>query len=160
MFEAARLFESAAITIRNADTVDWIIPWSVNASFAVELYLKSLILIEGGSPSNTHNLQKLFEQLPRQRKANIAKRYKQPVKDSQKKEQMRAMGFKTDLYSELERSKDAFSLLRYYFEDKHPSGSGFQVGFLIVILRTIILERFPEWEEYRPASSQSTFLAL
>lgn len=112
---------------------------ATNLSFALELYLKSLLALLGLQVPNTHDLLKLYNNLPSEIKSEIEERYERgrttpsPVHASITV--AKAIRPETPKWSDntveskalanvLERSKDMFKTWRYIFEGQ-PKEEGF-----------------------------------
>jgi hypothetical protein len=125
-------------------------PHMVISVFAIELYLKCLLCLEGQKVPPTHNLKALFRDLKPATKARIEQLWSayaprlEPLWQSV--EQVTGNAVPRDFLSLLDKSSQAFTELRYLHEDE--SGS-FYVGDLVPMLRTVILERQPLWVTLR-----------
>ena len=122
--------------------------YGVNAAFAVELYLKCLLLIEGGQVPETHNLKQLFNQVSRESRGKITKRHNTLAADHPVLSEFRQkLGIKTDLNSILEDGQDIFTQFRYFFEGipNRMEPIGFGLDLFAQIVRNRILDLRPEW---------------
>jgi len=161
MLKSADAFEQASVLALKRATQDedqkfyFALVYVVNASFAIELYLKCLLTVEGGQVPGTHNLKDLFNQVSRESRGKITKRHNtvaphHPVLSGFDER----LGINTDLDSLLERDQDVFSQVRYLFEGirdrTEPVGFGLELFGRIV--RNRILDLRPEW-----LSDESTF---
>jgi len=138
----ARLLDSTA----KSGHLHLFMPMGVAYAFSLELYLKCLLNVEGSSYPETHNLEELFRNLPKNTKTHLTKRYKALTDQSPCKSRMKKDGFKVELKSDLEASRNAFVFLRYAYEGKAPSGSGFTAGLLLECIREEIVKKKPAWD--------------
>lgn len=116
----------------------------MHTAFALELFLKILLRLEGSSPGDTHDLKELFRNLKRGTKAALEKEFNAKYSKATFKEGPPMKP--TNLADELERSKDAFVEMRYIFEGERPDNGGFGLHPLMVLLRRRILKLKPEWD--------------
>ena len=111
-------------------------------AFAIELFLKCLLLLQGEEPPRTHNLAKLFRDLHPNTKRSIVDQWdngpRKKIVELGKK-----LGFPTDLPNSLVRCGDAFEELRYAFED--PEKIVFYLGDLPRLLLDQIAAAKPDW---------------
>ena len=97
IFRAAEQFNAAgAVLVRPLDLA---LPLSVTHAFALELYLKSLLVIETGVPARGHDLLTLFQQLPeghkqRSKPSSLRKNYR-PVDSCLRRSSCRSVTAKT-----------------------------------------------------------------
>jgi hypothetical protein len=122
------------------------IPTQVLLAFALELYLKCLLNINGCLIPGSHNVALLFANLPETTKAKITKRFKSETKNNQEFLQFVAKHpqFKNDLPSVLNDAATAFEDLRYIFEGKPKDMCG-RLWWPTVAVRAAILEIHPAW---------------
>jgi hypothetical protein len=113
-------------------------------SFAVELYLKSLLAEEFGRAPITHDLGELFRHLPRNTKATLRKRHTDLAIKDDFLMRLHESGFIVTLDALLKLNKDAFEQYRYIHEGK--AKSAFLLEVFINSIRQYILERHPDWE--------------
>jgi len=117
-------------------------PGMVICAFAAELFLKCLILLEGGTPKNTHNLLTLFEQLSAKHRALVERHWDtgcRARKDSiDAMEKQYNVTIPRDLKTALTDCGDAFKLLRYVYES--PKKPLFYITHLPTSLRFAIQE--------------------
>ncbi|HEY5305833.1 MAG TPA: hypothetical protein VIJ52_04105 [Pseudolabrys sp.] len=128
-------------------TVYMAVPVCVMSVFATEIFLKTLVGLQGHEPMYTHRLDKLFRVLgnPIQNKitklwdkslaAGIGTLFDAMEKDSGER-------IPRDLLSILRECSDSFELMRYIYEGTLPK---FYIYELPRILRNIIIEMKPEW---------------
>jgi len=129
--------------------VGWIaLPSNVLSAFASELFLKSLLILDGNPSLDVHNLGTLYKRLHNKKKDRLS-----AIWDETKEERERYLpsvetttGAKLprDLRGALKECGDAFTMIRYHYED--PSRSKFYLSELPRILHRYILEIKPEWE--------------
>lgn len=123
-------------------------PWTMNAAFCIELYLKCLAWLETGKYNNReHKLWELFCCLPKNTQDSLALAYQMDVDQDPVRQTLKAQkGKPIDLVSELKASTSAFVIVRYAFEDT-PDATSFGVGPLADRLREKILSLRPEWRK-------------
>jgi hypothetical protein len=139
--------------------VDMAIP--VCAAFALELYFKCLLAIDGNPLPREHDLKKLFNKLSPPRKTRIrclSDPYMDDVKVWLKQEHER-VGKPTpniDFNFILGASRKAFELARYLYETGLPQGRGWIADAITEGTRATILELHPEWERARSSIRVTT----
>ena len=132
----------------------------VNSAFSAELFLKCLICLETGSVPRGHHLKKLFLDLRSSTRKQI-----EAIWDVHAETkityyaQLEAFLGKTislNLINALTDGNQVFEQMRYIYES--DGNYSFRITDLPNLLRTVILERRPEWEA-PPAPPQplSTF---
>lgn len=125
-------------------------PHMVMSVFAIELYYKCLLSLEGERAPQTHNLKALHRDLEPATKTRIEQLWAlhapnlEPLWKTMEQHMKKTVP--RDFPTLLDMSSKAFSELRYLHED--DTGSFF-VGDLPPILRQIILERRPMWASLR-----------
>jgi hypothetical protein len=114
----------------------------VISTFASELFLKCLLLLEGKDVPNKHNLETLFGLLNADHQSRITElwdkdqvRRKDHLDDTERK---MGVAIPRDLSQALHDCGDAFVLLRYLYEA--PMKASFYITFLPIILRDLIRE--------------------
>ena len=119
-------------------------PSMVLSAFAIELFLKCLLLLEGKEVDRTHTLNALYQKLSHNRKRRIDEVWE---KEARPKVDMlnRQFGFAhpSDLPNALVTCAKAFEHMRYGYED--PDRQVFYLGELPTILRRTILDIRPDW---------------
>jgi len=113
--------------------MDLIVPYVVNASFALELYLKVLLYLESGKWRRCHQLHGLFNELSTDSRRAIEQCYSQQIKREPAYESIRATiqrdtslkEFDWDLGHVLASISTAFERYRYAFEGDVCSFVGF-----------------------------------
>jgi hypothetical protein len=118
---------------------------AVNASLALEAYLKCLLFLERQAFDKTHDLKKLFNALQPQTQAQLRKEHDQHAGESGSLQRAKEQGFKVDLDSLLESGKDAFVYFRYAFEGRNRDVH-FGLNGLTKCVRERILALKPEWK--------------
>lgn len=152
-------------------------PYVVNSVFALELYLKCLLMCVKGKYPQLHSIQALFFDLPDDEIARVRKLHRQiyqaheassptgasgrldGARRAARGEPRRSKGSRTDDLAEradarfdaiLAGAKDAFTLGRYGYEA--PTSGGVEVpdvGVIIACVRGRILVLHPEWRQDR-----------
>jgi hypothetical protein len=120
-------------------------PSMVLSSFATELFLKCLLLLEGKEIDRIHTLNVLYRRLSHNRKRRIEEAWEKEARP--KIDKLRQFGFAhpSDLPNALVTCARAFERLRYGYED--PDRQVFYLSDLPTILWRIILDIRPEWEK-------------
>lgn len=139
---------SGRITIADAGRF---VPFATVDSFALELYLKCLMLMDRGEIKKVHGIKELFRELKlntRQRIKNnyadrIASQLPRMSKALKRRDLLRFKNFR----SYLERSNRAFENIRYFFERPTRSSppSVYYSPDLRWAVRKSILDIMPEW---------------
>ena len=121
--------------------------YGVNGAFAVELYLKCLLTVEGSHVPSTHNLKNLFQQLSRESRARITRRHNDLAKENAGLAAFRRKGINTELNSLLDDGQDVFKNFRYLFESipNRMKPIGFALELFGEIVRNRILDLRPDW---------------
>jgi HEPN domain-containing protein len=141
IFQAAEQFNAAGVVLIRAS--DLALPLSVTHAFALELYLKSLLLIETGVSARGHNLLTLFEQLPGASQAEIeavfAREELPACRIVLEKEQL-----PFSYRGNLALAADMFEKFRYQYEltDQQQRCIG---TYLLSPLQRVIIHRQPGW---------------
>jgi HEPN domain-containing protein len=124
--------------------MDFLDPYVVNAAFSLELYLKVLLYFEKNIwRDNTHNLKRLFDELPKDSKTKINNDFLvlclclSDSRDIIRKETP-FKKFDWNLNELLLNSSNAFEAYRYAFEKKQGWFAGFWE------LRTALINRIDE----------------
>jgi hypothetical protein len=119
-------------------------PSMVLSAFAIELFLKCLLLLEGKEIDKTHTLNVLFRRLNHNHKRRIEEVWEREARP--KVDQLRrqhGVAHPSDLPNALVTCARAFEHMRYGYED--PERQVFYLGDLPTILWRIILDMRPEW---------------
>jgi hypothetical protein len=122
----------------------------VVAAFASELYMKTLICLEGNQVPNSHDRKNLFEMISADRKARTEYHWDKVTL----KNEHQLLAAERDLKSVIPRDldtalllgRDAFDSLRYVYEERQRTG-GFHLGDLPACLREVIVEINPHWKD-------------
>ena len=132
------------------------IPRAVNDALCVELYFKSLLTASKTSYGGSYDLRSLFDKLPKAQKTMII-----DIFNSQELPRathaINAMAaqftiptsYKVDFDFVLDKSKDAFKMLRYAYEGRVGSWYGIHI---LYPTRYVILSLYPSWESQNPYS--------
>lgn len=113
----------------------------------VELYLKCLIMVEGGQYRRGHDLYALFKFLNPQTRDELKEAHdKYLTRWPAFVAQVRARGHSTDLESLLIRGRHSFMDFRYAHEAGGKKGIYFGLHGLSVCARERIMKLKPEWE--------------
>jgi len=121
-------------------------PSMVLSAFAIELFLKCLLLLEGKEIDRIHSLNVLYRRLSHKQKRRIEEVWEQEARP--KLDELRrkfGLPHPTDLPNALVTCARAFEHMRYGYED--PERQVFYLGELPTILWRIILDILPEWVE-------------
>ncbi len=129
--------------------IAWLaLPAQVLSAFSCELFLKTLLILEGQQPSDTHSLSGLYKRLGNKRKDRLSAMWDKAQVDKayfyDAVEKVTGERPARDLRGALKTCGDAFISIRYHYED--GSKSRFYISDLPRILHDYILELKPEWE--------------
>ena len=145
MAEERLRFEENGVQADAAAMYAW--PSMMLSAFASELFLKTILLLEGQSPSETHNLGKLYKGLHNKTKTRLAVLWDEAMRDRASSHgQLEALIGKrlpSDIRGALILCGDAFTVLRYAYEEGKETV--FYIDALPRVLYQLILERKPEW---------------
>lgn len=151
VFKTAEIFRATPQILTNLIPREpqYILPLIICSSFSLELHLKCLILIEGGTPGKLHDLERLFSKLTPNSQKIIRACY-EPAR--LKRDAMFAGVYaaakiapRTDFDSVLHAGAKAFENLRYHFEGV-AKDQGWMAGPIRDCVRQRIIELHPEWE--------------
>jgi HEPN domain-containing protein len=150
LFTSAEYFNAAADELHQARIRKngfWLhVPRIVLASFATELYLKTLLADLIGVIAKTHDPAELFRNLPRPTREILKKRHKvlseeeYPIRPS-----LAVSPDITDLEVVLDLSRNTFVKYRYIYDPLVEGRAGFHLDVCIKCLREFILKRHPDW---------------
>jgi hypothetical protein len=131
------------------------VPSMVLSSFATELFLKCILLLDGQDVPSTHRLDLLFRQLSNKRKKRISELWAEHVKANPHIYAHTAAPrpIPDNLRDCLKECRDAFVLLRYAYEDRDKVI--FYMGEFAYVLHAAIIEIKPEWRPPTPPTSQA-----
>jgi hypothetical protein len=155
IFVVAEQFWRATNTLRTDDWRTAPTPPIVCAAFALELYLKCLIAMEGKKPPLSHDLKKLFRRLDAETQNEIRARFK-PYENEAEELANRAYsnqglarppGAIFDFV--LEAGRDAFEVYRYIHEKGLRANQGWGADRIMQAARRAILDRHPDWAAAR-----------
>jgi HEPN domain-containing protein len=148
IFKTADIFSETAKTLlfksKNERKLYLNFAFGVNAALATELYLKCLLLIEGGQFPKSHNLKLLFGQLKRDTRQILKKKHDEIVRQDQRLEVFVKGGINLDLDYLLEKGQDVFEQFRYPYEP-NTKDVFFGLTGLVACVRGYILSLRPEW---------------
>ncbi|QRM27905.1 hypothetical protein [Microvirga sp. VF16] len=124
------------------------LPSTVLSAFACELFFKTLMVLEGKLPIETHNLNTLYKRLDNKSKNELDVRWRVSMIDAQlhldEIERLKGKKLKRNLREALTDCGDAFINTRYYYED--PQKSRYYLTTLPRVLYEFTLNRKPEWD--------------
>jgi HEPN domain-containing protein len=127
-------------------------PAMVMGTFAIELYLKCILLLEKGAASDTHHLQALYRDISEETKAKLVALWKAEVPKQEpfwaEIEKQSGSKFSRELNETLKDGSRAFTELRYLHEKDKPDCS-FRLTNFPEMLRQVIVEMKPEWAKLR-----------
>jgi hypothetical protein len=127
-------------------------PLAVNHAFCLEIYLKCLVILEGGTPGRDHRLKNLFELLDPSTQEK-AKRHYDEIRSSDPYSQYKAAELKrlgrdpereSNFDAAILSGSDAFVKMRYAYEG--IASENYLLMPLEFAIRRIILERNPSWK--------------
>jgi hypothetical protein len=122
-------------------------PFAVLGAFAVELYLKCLLMLDTGASVRGHNLRKLYNSLSPKMKQHVKELYDRRRKGYVAWSPYHAI----NLDMLLDRCSDVFEVARYRYEknnSKAASGSWSVIEPLRDAVKIAIWEIKPEWKEH------------
>jgi hypothetical protein len=103
--------------------------------------LKCLIVLNGKTPSKTHDTEELFEELSASQREEITRRYEEERKTSKT-----ASGAAYSIEQALKDSANAFDSHRFIYELDDPcDASPFKVQVLANVVWKMIVESHPDW---------------
>ena len=155
VFRQAEIFLAASDLLSNfilppgivpgASDARMVIPRMMNRAFALELYLKCLILLDGGTIPMSHEYDVLFNRLSDLTKADLERRYEESIQSNSV-----ALAIKSHFASAefglpqvLAAEARAFVRWRYVFEGVPPS---FLSEWLLQAARERALDCNPDWQ--------------
>jgi hypothetical protein len=113
-------------------------------AFTLELYLKCLLKLQCGTFPATHDLEKLFRNLPPATRDSLRKAHDSRAENDPAFTQFRRQfGLKTDLDSLLETGRNVFEILRYLHEG-NPTGT-WALNIFTWCVQQAILSLHPEF---------------
>jgi hypothetical protein len=132
--------------VRNGNTRILALALATNAAFALEMYLKCLLLLEQGQAPRGHDLHKLFHALSSTTQSQLTKDHEELVKSNPDWAATASkLGVPTDLEELLKRGRNAFADFRYAHE-QIPSGTDFALNGFTYCVRERILNSQPDWK--------------
>jgi HEPN domain-containing protein len=119
---------------------------ATTTSFALEIYLKCLLLLETGNAPRDHDLYNLFHSLKSATQSELTKDHEKFVKlNPAFKARLTEEGLPLDLEELLKRGRNAFVDFRYAYEHD-PVRSDFALNGLTKCVREQILKIQPDWD--------------
>lgn len=171
LFRHAAAFEHASVRLAPTaeEPAEALAPYVVNSVFALELYLKCLLVLVKGKYPQVHSVQALFFDLPDDEILRVRKLHRQifrahaagagngasrgggsgrrGTRDRVDDLDLRADHLFDDI---LAGAKDAFTVARYRYEDAAGAPDGIpDVGVIIASVRGRLLTLRPEWRQGR-----------
>lgn len=122
------------------------IPAFVCEAFCIELFLKAILTLDEISYRKTHELDKLFEKLPKAWKDEVSRVFAAAVSENRYENTRTLTGFPESVEECLAQAAKAFQEWRYHFEYKSPT------HFLFLARQAIynsIITFKPEWESVK-----------
>jgi hypothetical protein len=162
IFLQAEHFHNASLLLGRFSVIhgrDLGVTQAVCSAFALELYLKSLIMINSGEPLVTHNLRKLFDKLHDEHKEAIKRYFKSKEPEmaklftaSNQDAGYEMMPPNPDFDQQLDASADSFEILRY-LHDKPRKTYSHPIGYFAYPIedgaREAIIGIHPDWVNVR-----------
>lgn len=150
VFMTAEVFRASSLilgNLMNHGMPQYMFPMVICSSFSLELHLKCLILIEGGTSAKLHDLERLFSKLTPGSQKKIRTSYEP------RKRKMDAMfaavkgvpAPKSDFDFVLHASAKAFENFRYAFEGIVQDQTGWMASPICECVRERIVELQPDW---------------
>lgn len=157
MFIHAERFTESALVLsmnlserREPETFSY--PIAVLASFAMEIYLKVILVLEGAAYEPSHDLEVLFDRLSPLARSSIEAFYDNPPPSViEMNELYLLLGGDCSLRSVIAGGKNAFVNIRYRFEPD-AARSTFLLDYLLECVRQYVLDLrqdFPQKFTYR-----------
>jgi hypothetical protein len=117
----------------------------VNASLALELYLKCLSVCERGVYIEDHDLKELYYDISPDTRSEIERRHKE-LEGDVSFNRARSVGIALNVNNLLELGRDVFVKWRYGFE--HPEAfSVWNLDGLLLVVRRYLLENYIELKD-------------
>jgi HEPN domain-containing protein len=154
--QAEAFYHAAAALDRSSSPyyIQWRIPPVMCSAFALELYLKCLILLETGKWIRTHDLKKLFMKLTtdsqiflRDQTTKKLDEINTRFTELEKSGEPRPVHHLTFDYA-LDKSKDAFTIYRYLFEQSAAPFGYWLLGPMLGAAKHRILALEPDFARY------------
>ena len=145
VFQAAESFRAGSLTLANHGLLPYLFPMVICSAYSLELYLKCLILIEGGKSGSLHDLEKLFSKITPESQEIVRASYE--ARRPKVNAGLAAIPVpKTDFDFVLHWSAKAFEHFRYAFEGLVHSQEGWMAGPICDCVRERIVELRPDWK--------------
>jgi hypothetical protein len=149
IFQSAEQFKLAYSTLQQANTGALNVPMTVYGALALELYLKSLIVLEEKEPPYIHDAVKLFNELKPETQKRISGHYDkrtpgglETMAKARPELGLQHLDFSFDAV--LAASGDAFVKFRYIYEGK-LSEKNWYAGPIVDAVIATIKEDQPTW---------------
>jgi len=143
---ADRLLRSDRFKMQVTEVI--MLPAIVLSAFSSELFMKCMLLLEGGKLERTHNLHCLFGKLTPSTQDKIAALWDAEIAtDKEQLDQLQAAAgvpVPRDLDGVLRACGDAFTAIRYEYED--PLRANFLMSELPPMLKEVVLVGRPDWK--------------
>jgi HEPN domain-containing protein len=143
---ADRLLRSDRFEMQVTEVI--ILPAIVLSAFSSELFMKCIVLLEGGKLERTHNLYSLFGKLTKSTQDRIVALWDAEIAtDKDQLDQLQAVAgvpVPRDLPGVLKECGDAFTAIRYEYED--PLKANFLMSELPPMLKEVVLAARPDWK--------------
>jgi hypothetical protein len=152
IFQSGEMYRAASAVLGQPRfSPRFIAPACALAAFSLELYFKSLIVLDNRVPPENHDLQRLFSLLSKDHQQNIRHFFKQ--ENAKLELQFRAAEKlvgrpipRPNFDQILDLSKSAFVKLRYAYQtDSLRQGEGWTAQVIWDGTRTLILKLHPDW---------------
>jgi len=145
VFQTAEVFRASSIILGNQGP-NYMFPMVICAAFSLELYMKCLILIEGGA-SKGHDLKDLFSKTTSASQKKVRESY-EPYKAKADAMYAAFKGVpvpKTDFDFVLGASAKAFEHFRYAYEGAVEDQEGWMASDISECVKERVVELKPEW---------------
>ena len=173
LFRHAEAFEHASVRLSPSrdESPEALAPYVVNSVFALELYLKCLLVVVKGKYPQVHSVQALFFDLPEDEIRRVRKLHQRIFRahavgaraglgrgEKHRRSGRRGHHEPADLDVQADErfdailagAKDAFTVARYRYEDAPGAAEGIpDVGVVIASVRGRLLALHPEWRTGR-----------
>jgi hypothetical protein len=129
------------------------------ASFALELFLKCLLAMEGKDVPDLHDLWHLFARLNKATQVKVRGNFEPYLMDAGRHiaASAKRAGYPiptVDFDFVLNASRKAFPLTRYIYEGGLPGGQGWVADGILEAARKTILDAHPDWVDARQISPE------
>jgi hypothetical protein len=153
MFQSAEVYVLAGRTVYKTQKFAFSMPKCVLESLGLEIFLKCLILIEGGHYGNTHDLYRLFLAVSLKNQTKIRNSFSKTVPTGGimyvKPGSGNQPSPRIDFDYVLRRSAKAFEAWRYVYEASQKENQAWLASGIVDCVRDVIVELKPSWGNFK-----------